>query len=117
MVWDVGEGGGEDGVFGWVEGWRSFVLVGMVRAATFRKEAQSNMRWVPQECVQWPHDNHRSCSSSHLCSDILGSSPNLEGKFETLTLILSGAVELPRQFSEYDLVLQRCINGTAAANV
>ena len=39
MGWDVGEGGGEDGVFGWVEGRRSFVLVGMVGSAMLQNKA------------------------------------------------------------------------------
>lgn len=36
--WDVREGGGEDGVFGWVEGRRSFVLVGVVEATALPSE-------------------------------------------------------------------------------
>lgn len=39
MGWYVGEGGGEDGVFCWVEGRRSFVLVGMVGSATLEQKA------------------------------------------------------------------------------
>lgn len=34
MGWDMGEGGGENGVFRWVEWRRSFVLIRMVGAAT-----------------------------------------------------------------------------------
>lgn len=63
MAWDVSEGGGEDGVFGWVEGGRRFVLVGVVGPATLPNEAQSKMRWVSQDCVQWPYCYHRSSSN------------------------------------------------------
>ena len=38
MGWDVRKGGGEDGVFGWGERRRSFVLIGMVGATTLPHE-------------------------------------------------------------------------------
>ena len=52
MAWDMGKGGGEDGVFGWIEGRRSFVLVRMVGAAILPKEVGSQTYWLPQEYVQ-----------------------------------------------------------------
>ena len=52
MGWDVGECGGEDGVFCWAEGPGGFVLVGMVGAATLPKEARSEINWVPRDSAQ-----------------------------------------------------------------
>lgn len=46
MGWDVGESGGEDGVFGWGERWGRFVLVGMVGAATLPEEGVVNLRYA-----------------------------------------------------------------------
>lgn len=64
MGWDMSEGGGEDGVFGLVEGRRSFVLVRMIGAGTMPNESRSKMYRVPQDYVQWPYDNH---ASTNLC--------------------------------------------------
>ena len=50
MVWDVLEGGGEDGGLGGVEGGRGVVFVGVVRATAMRFCVGGSIFWTLRPC-------------------------------------------------------------------